>query len=226
MRSFDEIYALAEGHHGRSGVEEKLSRPVSAKDLKSRTDAWWLGEMTKAVFQSGFSWKVIKAKWPGFEAAFDGFDPHKVAMYSDDDVARLTSDTRIVRNGAKIMATVANAQFVLDTAKEHGSFGEFLAGWPVSDQPGLLEHFKQHASRLSGSTGQYFLRFTGWDAWIASGDVVKALIREGVIDKPPTSKTALKKVQAAFDVWREQSGRSQTEISRILALSVGPSGEH
>lgn len=225
MRTFDEIYALAKGHHGKAGVEDKLSRPVPASELKSHGDAWWLGEMTKAVFQAGFSWKVIQAKWPGFEAAFDGFDPHTVAMYSDDDIARLTGDKRIVRNGAKITATVENAQFVLDTAAKHGSFGEFLAGWPVNDQPGLLEHFKKHASRLGGSTGQFFLRFTGWDAWIASGDVVKALIGEGVIDKPPTSKTALKNVQTAFNSWREQSGRSQTEISRILALSVGPSGE-
>ena len=220
MRTFDELYELALGHHGDE-LAEKLAPHSLVHDFKERPDAWWLGEMTKAVFQSGFSWKVIAAKWPGFETAFDGFDPYKVAMYSDDDVARLLSDTGIVRNGAKIMATVANAQFVLDTAKQHGSFGAFLAGWPPSDQIGLLEHFKTHASRLSGATGQYFLRFTGWDAWIASKDVTAALIREGVIDKPPTSKTALAKVQAAFNHWTQESGRSQADVSRVLALSVG-----
>ncbi|MCW5724042.1 MAG: DNA-3-methyladenine glycosylase I [Maricaulaceae bacterium] len=177
--------------------------------------------MTQAVFQSGFSWKVIEAKWPGFEAAFDGFDPRRVAMYSDDDIARLLGDARIVRNGIKIAATVKNAQFVCDMADEHGSFGGFLAGWPPADQAGLMELFKTRASHLSGSAGQYFLRFSGWDAFILSKDVVKALAREGVIDGPPGSKKAMAAVQTAFARWSKQSGHPQAAISRILAMSVG-----
>ena len=222
MRSFSEIEAMAVGHHGDDGVAAKMPEATPTAALIARTDDRWLAEMTKAVFQSGFSWKVIQSKWSGFESAFDGFDPHRVAMFPDDDVARLLKDTGIVRNGAKIMATIANAQFVLDIADEHGSFGTFLANWPPSDQAGLLELLGKRGSRLSGSTAQFFLRFTGWDAWIASGDVVTALIREGVIDKPLTSKTALKKVQDAFNTWTAESGRTQAEISRTLALSVGP----
>lgn len=223
MRSFADIHAMAVGHHGADGVAARMPQPTPLADLKARPDDRWLAEMTKAVFQSGFSWKVIEAKWPGFETAFEDFDPHRVAMFSDDDVARLLKDKGIVRNGAKIMATIANAQFVLDITAEHGSFGAFLAGWPPSDQAGLLDVLAKRGSRLSGSTAQFFLRFTGWDAWIASGDVVKALIREGVIDKPPTSKTALKTVQDAFNAWTAESGKSQAEVSRTLALSVGPS---
>lgn len=222
MRSFAEIHAMAVDHHGEDGVAARMPEATPPAAFKARSDDRWLAEMTKAVFQSGFSWKVIESKWPGFETAFEGFDPHRVAMFSDDDVARLLKDKAIVRNGAKIMATIANAQFVLDIAAEHGSFGAFLAGWPPSDQAGLLEVLAKHGSRLSGSTAQFFLRFTGWDAWIASGDVVKALIREGVIDKPPTSKTAFRKIQEAFNVWTAESGRTQAEISRTLALSVGP----
>ena len=99
-----------------------------------------------------------------------------------------------------------------------------LAGWPETDQVGLMDHLKKNASRLGGATVQYFLRFEGWDAFILSGDVVKALIREGVVNKEPTSKKDLALVQAAFNAWREESGRPVREISRILALSVGPSG--
>lgn len=223
MRSFADIHAMAVAHHGEDGVAAKMPETTPLADLKARPDDRWLAAMTRAVFQSGFSWKVIEAKWPGFEAAFEGFDPHRVAMFSDDDVARLLKDKGIVRNGAKIMATIANAGFVLEIAAEHGSFGAFLAGWPPSDQAGLLEVLAKRGSRLSGSTAQFFLRFAGWDAWIASGDVVTALIREGVIDTPPTSKTALKKVQAAFNAWTAESGKTQAEVSRTLALSVGPS---
>ena len=56
-------------------------------------------------------------------------------------------------------------------------------------------------------------------SFILSRDVTARLIAEGVIDKPATSKTALKSVQAAFNTWMEQSGRSLTEISRVLAMS-------
>ena len=50
--------------------------------------------------------------------------------------------------------------------------------------------------------------------------MVDRLIAEGVVDKPPTSKKALADVQAAFNTWMQQSGRSLTEISRVLAMSL------
>jgi 3-methyladenine DNA glycosylase Tag len=225
MKSFDRIAALAGKHHGGTkGVSAALRQSTVDTNLAAKTDAQFLAGMARAVFSSGFSWQVIETKWPGFEAAFDGFVPKRVAAYGDEKVDALLKDTRIVRNGAKIMATIANARFIVATAKEHGSFGTFLAAWPETDQVGLMAHLKKHASRLGGATVQYFLRFEGWDAFILSGDVVKALIREGVVTKEPTSRKDLAAVQAAFNAWRDESGRPVREISRILALSVGPSG--
>lgn len=64
-------------------------------------------------FQSGLSWITILRKRPAFRAAFAGFDPHRVARFGDADVARLLADAGIVRNRAKIEATVANARAVL-----------------------------------------------------------------------------------------------------------------
>lgn len=221
LRKFSEIRALAEQHYGARELKARLAEAGGHGDLDQSDDRFLAG-MTKAVFSSGFSWDVIDKKWDGFEKAFDGFDPHRVAFYADDDVSRLLKDTGIVRNGAKIMATIENARFIVATAKEHGSFGAFLRGWPPSDQIGLMEHLKKNAARLGGSSAMYFLRFNGWDAFILSGDVVKALIREGVIDKETTSKAALRAVQAAFNAWTKDSKRPQREVSRILALSVGP----
>lgn len=224
MKSFDRIEALARAHHGGpKGVSAALRQWTVDTNLAAKTDAQFLAGMARAVFSSGFSWQVIETKWPGFEAAFDGFAPKRVAAYDEEKIDALLKDTRIVRNCAKIMATIANARFIVATAKEHGSFGKFLTAWPETDQVGLMAHLKKHASRLSGATVQYFLRFEGWDAFILSGDVVKALIREGVVTKDPTSKKDLAAVQTAFNAWREESGRPVREISRILALSVGPS---
>jgi DNA-3-methyladenine glycosylase I len=62
------------------------------------------------AFQSGLSWRTILAKRDAFRAAFAGFDPDVVARFGDADVARLLADAGIVRNRAKIEATLANAR--------------------------------------------------------------------------------------------------------------------
>jgi len=66
--------------------------------------------MSLEAFQSGLSWRTILAKRDAFRAAFAGFDPDAVARFDHDDVARLLDDARIVRNRAKIEATLANAR--------------------------------------------------------------------------------------------------------------------
>ena len=224
MRPFAEILDLASGHHGSPEQMMAAARnEFAVSDLTATPDDRYLSEMTKAVFSAGFSWKVIRQKWPGFEAAFEGFQPNRVSFFSDEDVDRLLSNAAIVRNGQKITATIANARFVVETAKTHGSFGQFLTDWPADDQAGLLAHLGKHGSRLGGATAQYFLRFSGYDAWIASKDVCAALMREGVLDKPSaTSKTALKKIDTAMTQLHQESGLPRADLSRLLALSIGP----
>lgn len=225
MRSFDEILALAAQHHGSSDqVLSAAANDHAAVDLPKISDDRYLSEMSKAVFSAGFSWKVIRNKWSGFESAFAEFQPNRVAFFTDDDLDRLLSDKAIVRNGQKITATIANARFIVETAKTHGSFGAFLKQWPEDDQAGLLAYLGKHGSRLGGATAQYFLRFSGYDAWIASRDVCAALVRENVLDRPSaTSKTALKNIDAAITQFHAQSDLPRAVISRVLALSTGPS---
>ncbi|MBS0246791.1 MAG: DNA-3-methyladenine glycosylase I [Proteobacteria bacterium] len=221
LPKFSTILKLAERHHGADGIKAKLAEQRRVHANLKQGDDRFLAGMAKAIFSSGFSWDVVEQKWPGFEKAFDKFDPRKVAAYGAKDIARLMKDAGIVRNGPKIKATIANARFVRDIADEHGSFSAFLKGWPASDQIGLMEYLKTYGARLGGATAMYFLRFNGWDAFILSADVTKALMREGVIDKPATSKAALRAVQEAFNNWAQETGRPQRELSRILALSVG-----
>ncbi len=78
-------------------------------------------------FQAGLSWSTILRKRDAFRAAFAGFEPLTVAAFDADDRARLMADAGIVRNGAKIDATIGNAVALLATATEFGSFGEYLA---------------------------------------------------------------------------------------------------
>ena len=74
MRSFDEIYALAVARKGEASVLESLQHPKPKAEIAAMPDDRFLALMTKCIFQSGFNWKVVDAMWPGFEAAFDGFD--------------------------------------------------------------------------------------------------------------------------------------------------------
>ncbi|PJE34847.1 3-methyladenine DNA glycosylase [Pseudooceanicola lipolyticus] len=220
MHHFDEIFGIAAGRHGgEAALNQKLDKPLSPEELAAIPDDRWLSTMTKSIFQSGFNWKVIENKWDGFEAAFDGFDPGRCAFIDDDRFDALLQDRRIVRNGAKVATVRDNAAFLLDLRAQGGA-GTVLGGWPSEDYIGLLDLLKDRGARLGGATGQYAMRFCGRDSFILSRDVTARLIAEGVIDKPATSKAARRAVQAAFNTWMEQSGRSLTEISRVLAMSI------
>src|SRR3546814_2874589 len=176
--------------------------------------------MTRRVFQAGFNWSVVDAKWPGFEVAFDGFDVNRCALMSDDDLDRLLSDPRVVRNGVKLRSVRENAAFLLDLGAEHGSAARLFADWPSERFAGLLELLKARGSRLGGLAGSLALRSLGKDSFLLSGDVVTALRREGVIDGPIGSRRAMQAIQAAFNGWMEESGRGLSQISRVLAATV------
>ncbi len=219
MRSFDEIFAISAHRHG--GPEALEARLAESSHVAHSADDRWLAGFTQAVFSAGFNWKVIQNKWPGFEEAFWGFDIGRCAMMSEDDLDVLVGDTRIVRNAQKILTVRDNAVFLSELAQEHGSASAFFRDWPSNDFVGLLDLLKTRGSRLGGTSAQYALRFGGIDSFILGRDVVGRLVAEGVIDKAPTSKKAMKAVQDAFNAWADQSGRSLTEISRVLALSTG-----
>ncbi|MBX9245122.1 DNA-3-methyladenine glycosylase I [Actinotalea ferrariae] len=78
-----------------------------------RGDTELLERFCLEAFQSGLAWITILRKRPAFRTAFAGFDPEVVAGYGDDDVARLLADAGIVRNRAKIEATIGNARAVV-----------------------------------------------------------------------------------------------------------------
>ena len=115
--------------HGDDG----LTRPIwAATDplLRSYYDEEWgmpvrderglFERLSLEAFQSGLSWAIILRKRPGFRAAFADFDPDTVAAFGDEDVERLMADAAIVRNRAKILATIANARATIALRAEGG----------------------------------------------------------------------------------------------------------
>lgn len=85
------------------------------------------------AFQSGLSWLVVLRKRPAFRAAFAEFDPEAVARFGDDDVTRLLGDAGIVRNRAKIEATITNARAVLELAERGEDLDTLL--WSFAPPP-------------------------------------------------------------------------------------------
>jgi 3-methyladenine DNA glycosylase Tag len=116
----------------------------------------YLGVLTKAVFQSGMSWRVVEAKWSGFRAAFSGFDPATVAAFTDDDVERLVADPRIIRNRRKIEATITNAEAMVALDGRPGGF----VGWLRSrgDFEATVAALRGEF-RFLGDMGAYYLLY-------------------------------------------------------------------
>jgi 3-methyladenine DNA glycosylase Tag len=186
MRSFSEIHAIAaQRKGGADALEALVEKPISREALAAVSEDRWLSAMARSLFEAGFTWKVIDAKWEGFEAAFDGFNPARVAAYHPEDIGRLLADRRIVRNGDKISAVIANAHFLRDIASAHGSASRFFKDWPDSDFVGLLDLLAKKGARLGGLTGPRMLRRVGRASFILSPDVIARLIAEGVVVKAP-----------------------------------------
>jgi len=124
------------------------------------------------AFQSGLSWATILRKRPAFRDAFAGFDPDVVAAFTDADVERLLGDTGIVRNRAKILATITNANAVVALRAEGGLVDfvwSFLPDSTPAPGPGeplitqspeslaLSKALKSHGLTFVGPTTMYAL---------------------------------------------------------------------
>lgn len=116
----------------------------------------YLDVLSRAVFQSGISWRVVETKWTGTREAFMGFDPVKVANLTPKQVDALAADTRLIRNRKKIEATIDNAEVILALDREHGGFRSYLRSFGEYDelQYDLVKRFK-----FLGNTGAYYFLY-------------------------------------------------------------------
>lgn len=225
MGPFSEIVAMAAKHHDADEIAQGLEdvRARSVAEVVKLSDDRILSLMAYRVFCSGFSRKVIIAKWPAFEEAFWHFAPERCAVMDERDLDAILANKSIVRNGAKISSVRDNALWIQELSREHGSAARFFAEWPDDRNIELLDLMKRRGSRLGGETGMRFLRAIGKPAFVLTTDVTAALIREGVVASAPTSKTQMKAIQAAMNCWSLETGFDLTVLSRYLAWSVGGS---
>ena len=205
---------------GPAELEARLPQPRSAEALRALGDDRYLSLIALRVFRAGLKHSLVDAKWPAFEEAFFAFDPHKVVLMGAEHLERLMQDSRLIRHLGKLKSVPRNAQFVLDVARERGSFGQLIADWPSSDIVGLWKYLAKHGSQLGGLSAPRLLRMIGKDTFIPTDDLVAALKSQGIVDKAPTSQKELAAVQAAFNQWQAESGRPLCQLSVMLAHTV------
>ena len=137
-----------------------------------RDEAGLFERISLEAFQAGLSWATVLRKREAFREVFAGFDPDTVAQYTQADVSRLLDDARIIRNAAKIQATIANAQATIDLRADGGlpdliwSFQPAetprpctLADIPTSspESAALATALKDRGFRFVGPTSAYAL---------------------------------------------------------------------
>jgi DNA-3-methyladenine glycosylase I len=134
-------------------------RQTAPEKITPRGLGDYLEVMTKAVFQSGMSWRVVEAKWDGFRDAFREFDPKWVAGLAPPDVDRLAEDKRIIRNRRKIEATVHNAEEMLELEDQYGSFRDYLRSHDGFDD--TVTDMRKRFKFLGDFGAYYFLHVVG-----------------------------------------------------------------
>ena len=91
--------------------------------------------LTLESAQAGLSWITILRRRENYRKAFAGFDPEKVAEFTEADVERLLGDAGIIRNRAKIRAAISNAKLYLEIRREFGSFCNYLKTFLPDGKP-------------------------------------------------------------------------------------------
>ncbi len=127
-----------------------------------RDDAALLERLVLEINQAGLSWLTILKKREAFNAAFEGFDPERVAAYGARDRARLLRDKAIIRNRLKIDAAIENARRVLALRAAHGSFAAWLDAHHPRSKPDWVRLFKETFRFTGGEITGEFLLSTGY----------------------------------------------------------------
>jgi len=122
--------AAADQSAQRTRVRELAAPFEKLRDHAPDDPAFFLEHLSRSVFEAGISGRVVEGKWDGIREAFHGFDPARVAAMPPAEIEAVENDSRVIRNKAKIRATVDNAREVLALLDGYGSIRGYLASFP------------------------------------------------------------------------------------------------
>ncbi|UKB82671.1 DNA-3-methyladenine glycosylase I [Chryseobacterium sp. MEBOG06] len=120
------------------------------------------GRLILEINQAGLSWETILKKEESFRKAYDNFDIHKIAAYTEEDRERLLSDSGIIRNKLKVNAAIENAKTIIELQKEFGSFEKWLERHHPKTLQEWMKLFKKTFKFTGGEIVNEFLMSTGY----------------------------------------------------------------
>ncbi len=121
-----------------------------------------LERLSLEIFQAGLSWLIVLKKRAGIHAAFEGFDPDRVAAYDDTERARLLADAGIIRNRRKVDAIIENARRLRGLRAEHGGFAGWIAAHHPRPKAAWVTLFREHFLFTGGEVVGEFLMSIGY----------------------------------------------------------------
>jgi len=134
--------AIIDGRCGWCGTDpDYVAYHDTEWGVPERDDRALFEKLILDGFQAGLAWITILKKRDNFRHAFDYFDPETIARYGEREVETLMADAGIIRNRAKIQATVTNARAYLDLMEKEGSFSDFL--WQFTDGRTIHNHWRR-----------------------------------------------------------------------------------
>jgi 3-methyladenine DNA glycosylase Tag len=144
-------------------MNPQLGSPPEWMYRNSRPDdKGYFENMTRIIFQGGLNWKIIENKWSNFKKAFNRFSINTVAKFDDAKVERLMENTGIVRNRAKIVATITNAKQFQTIKKTYGSFQNYIDTSDKSNNYAhIIKELTKKFSRFGPSSAIIFLYSVG-----------------------------------------------------------------
>jgi 3-methyladenine DNA glycosylase Tag len=131
----------------------------------------YLAVMTRAVFQTGLSWRQIALHWGAYVRAFDGFDCERVAAYGEMETERVLETPGVLRSPRKVAATIKNARALLELDRAEGGIAAYLRGFPT--YAALAKDLKRRFTFMGEMNAWYFLFRVGepvppFDAWVTT----------------------------------------------------------
>jgi len=222
MTPFEVIESAAIERLGdEAALESRLVRPEPPESLAMIGDDRYLSVLCRRVFRAGLTHRLVDARWPAFEMAFDDFDLTQVAALSDDDLKQLSQDTALIRHRRKLFSVRDNAIAMQAIVDEFGSMGFWLAEWPEAEIVELWAELKKRFSQMGGNSGPQFLRMTGKDTFLLTDWVIAGLAHWQLFEGKTTSQAARREIQAIFNRYVYETDRPLCQISQIISFSIG-----
>lgn len=141
----------------------KMYQKMVPPQKKPKNEKDYFEILSKAVFNAGFSYRVVDAKWEGIKDVFEDFEPKLVSNWTIDEITSALESPKIIRNSKKVKAIVFNAKIFLEIIKEQGSFKNYLSSFEDKLYEEKLKILSKKFKWLGPTGSHFFLWSVGED---------------------------------------------------------------